>query len=148
MNRVERVKALLQNPKSEWPVIEGEQHGIGYLFINYAAILAAIPPVAGFVGLCLTGYTGYRLNFLLGLAWALVVYALGLVSIFVMAYVIDALAGAFGGQRSFSNAMKVSVYAPPPPGSPAFSTSSRRSPFFRSWGSTASICSTPASPRS
>jgi hypothetical protein len=112
MNLVERAKAILQNPKAEWPVIEGEQHSTGYLFINYAAILAAIPPVAAFVGLCLTGYTGYRLNFLLGLVWALIVYVLGLVSIFVVAYVIDALAGVFGGRRNFNNAMKVSVYAP------------------------------------
>jgi Yip1 domain len=112
MNLVERIRAILQNPKSEWKVIEGEQRSAGYLFINYAAILAAIPPVAGFVGLCLTGYTGYRLNFLLGLAWALIVYALALVSIFLVAYVIDALAGAFGGQKNFNNAMKVSVYAP------------------------------------
>ena len=35
-----------------------------------------------------------------------------LVGVFVMAYVIDFLAGTFGGQKNFDNAMKVSAYAP------------------------------------
>ncbi len=81
MNLVERIKAILQNPKSEWLAIEGEQHGAGYLIFNYAAIVGAIPPAAAFIGFCVTGYTGYRLNFLLGLSWALTVYALTLFSV-------------------------------------------------------------------
>jgi hypothetical protein len=35
-----------------------------------------------------------------------------LVNVFVMAYIIDYLAGVFGGQRNFGNAMKVAVNAP------------------------------------
>jgi Yip1 domain len=112
MNLVERIKALLQNPKAEWAVIEGEQHGAFYLFVNYAAVLAAIPPVAGFVGICFTGYVGYRVPFALGLLWALIVYVLTLVSVFVMANVIDALAPVFGGRKDFNKALKVAVYAP------------------------------------
>ncbi len=112
MNLVERVKAILQDPKSTWPVIEGEQHSAGYLFTNYVAILAAIPPVAGFVGASVMGFTGYHLAFATGLAWALLVYVTALVSVFVMAYVIDALAGLFGGQKNFNNALKVAIYAP------------------------------------
>ena len=45
MNLVERVKAILLQPKSEWPVIEREPGDAGTLFTNYVAILAAIPPV-------------------------------------------------------------------------------------------------------
>jgi hypothetical protein len=58
MNLVERIKAILQNPKSEWKVIEGEQHSASYLFANYVAILAAIPPVAAFIGVSMTGFVG------------------------------------------------------------------------------------------
>ncbi len=112
MNLVERIKAILQNPKSEWQTIEGEQHSAGYLFFNYAAIVGLIPPAAAFIGICFTGYTGYRLNIILGLSWALIVYALTLASVLVMAFVIDGLAGVFGGQRNFNNAIKVAVYAP------------------------------------
>jgi hypothetical protein len=34
------------------------------------------------------------------------------VGVFVMAFAIDALAGVFGGQKNFPNAMKVSAYFP------------------------------------
>ena len=112
MNLVERIKAILQNPKSEWKVIEGEQHSAGYLFTNYVAILAAIPPVAAFIGVSMTGFAGYRFGFVSGLIWAAIVYVLILLGVFVMAYVIDYLAGVFGGQRNFGNALKVAVYAP------------------------------------
>ena len=44
--------------------------------------------------------------------YAVVIYVLGLVGVFVMAYVIDFLAGTFNGQKNLDNAMKVSAYAP------------------------------------
>lgn len=112
MSLVERVKTLLQKPKAEWPVIEEEKSGVVGLFVNYAAVLAAIPPAAAFVGFAITGYVGYRVPTVHALIWALVVYVFTLVSIFVMAEVIDRLAGAFGGQRDFGKALKVAVYAP------------------------------------
>jgi hypothetical protein len=37
---------------------------------------------------------------------------LTLVGVFVMAYIIDFLAGVFGAQKNFDNAMRVSAYAP------------------------------------
>jgi hypothetical protein len=112
MNLVERVKGLLQKPKAEWPVIADEKTGVFALLVNYAAILAVIPPAAAFVGVAITGYVGYRVPFIHALIWALVIYVLTLVSIFVMAEVIDRLAGAFGGRRDFGKALKIAVYAP------------------------------------
>ncbi len=112
MNLVDRIKGILQHPKAEWPAIEEEKSGVFDLFVDYAAILAAIPPVAAFVGVSITGYVGYRVPFARGLLWAAIVYALMLVSVFVAAYVIDALAGVFGGRRNFGKALKIAVYAP------------------------------------
>jgi Yip1 domain len=112
MSLVERIKAILQNPKSAWTAIEEEKRGTLDLVTGYAAILAAIPPIAAFVGVAITGYVGYRVPFARALLWALIVYVLSLASIFVMAEVVDRLAGVFGGQRDFSKALKVAVYAP------------------------------------
>jgi hypothetical protein len=112
MNLVERARAILQNPKSEWKVIEGEPDDTGALFWNYVVPLAAIPPVAIFIGTSITGYVGYRLGFVSGLMRAATVYVLSLAGVFVTAFVIDSLAGTLGGQRNFGNALKVSVYAP------------------------------------
>ena len=112
MNLVERIKGILLQPKSEWQTIEREPGDVGYLFSNYVAIVAAIPPVCAFIGLSIIGYGPFRLGIISGLLHALVVYALSLVSVFVAAYIIDFLAGTFGARKNFDNAMKVSAYAP------------------------------------
>jgi len=107
MNLVERVKAILLQPKSEWPVIERESGDAGYLFTNYVCIVSAIPAVCSFIGTVIAG-----LGIVGGMMYAVVTYVLGLVGVFVMAYVIDFLAGTFNGQKNLDNAMKVSAYAP------------------------------------
>jgi hypothetical protein len=112
MNLVERIKAILLEPKSEWPVIERESGEPGYLFPNYVCIVAAIPPVCTYIGGVLIGYGPLRLGIVSGLLHAIVVYALTLVGVFVVAYVIDFLAGTFNGRQNLGNAMKVSAYAP------------------------------------
>src|SRR4029450_11183738 len=99
MNLVERIKGILLQPKSEWPVIEREPGDAGYLFPNYVAIVAAIPAVCTFVGTSIIGYGGYRIGIGLGLVRAAVVYALSLAGVFVVAYIIDFLAGTFGAQK-------------------------------------------------
>ena len=48
----------------------------------------------------------------LRLARAVVVYVLSLVGVFVVAYIIDFLAGTFGARKSPDNAMRVSAYSP------------------------------------
>lgn len=112
MNLIERVKAILLRPKSEWLVIEREPGDTGYLFTNYVCILAAIPVVCSFIGTSIIGLGPFRIGIVSGLFHAVVVYVLTLASVFVVAYVIDALAGTFGGQKNLGNAMKVSAYAP------------------------------------
>jgi hypothetical protein len=112
MNLVERVKGILLQPKSEWPAIEGEPGTAGYLFPNYVMIVAAIPAVCTFIGTSIIGLGGYRIGIGIGLVRAIVVYALSLAGVFVVAYVIDFLAGTFNARKSPDNAMRVSAYAP------------------------------------
>jgi hypothetical protein len=50
MKLIRRVRALLLTPRSEWKVIEQEPKTPSDLFIDYVAILAAIPEVARFIG--------------------------------------------------------------------------------------------------
>jgi hypothetical protein len=112
MDIVGRVKGILLDPKSQWPKIESEPGDPGYLFPNYVMILAAIGPVCSFIGGWLIGYGGFHTAFVSGLIRAIVVYVLSLAMVFVMAYVIDFLAGTFNARRDFNNAMRVSSYAP------------------------------------
>src|SRR5450830_2101706 len=78
MNLVERVKVILLQPKSEWPVIERESGDAGYLFTNYVCIVSAIPAVCSFIGTVIAG-----LGIVGGLMYAVVTYVLGLVGVFV-----------------------------------------------------------------
>ncbi len=112
MNLVERAKAILLQPKSEWLKIEAESGDPGFLFPNYVMILAAIPPVCTFIGTTLIGFGPFSVGIGSGIWHAVVSYAFGLAGVYLMAYVIDFLAGSFGGQRSLASAMKVSAYAP------------------------------------
>ena len=67
MNLVERVKGILLQPKSEWAAIEREPGNAGYLFPNYVAIVAAIPPVCAFIGTSIIGVGPFRIGIVCGL---------------------------------------------------------------------------------
>jgi hypothetical protein len=111
MNLMERVKAILLTPKTEWPVIEREQGDAGYLFTNYVMYLAAIPAVCGFIGMSLVGIGPIRVPIVTGLIRAVVGYILSFVIVYVVALIVDGLAPNFGGQKNFENALKVTTYS-------------------------------------
>jgi hypothetical protein len=111
MKLVERVKAIMLTPRAEWKVIEQEPGKLTDLFIKYVAILAAIPEVAHFVGQSfIGGYTPIVPNLLRAVIAYLVTFAM----VYIIAGVIDLLAPRFGGQKSFPNAVKLSVYSHTP----------------------------------
>lgn len=112
MDIVERVKGILLDPKSEWKSVEREPGSAGYLFPNYVAIVAAIPPVCVFIRGVVIGYGPFHVGVFSGLLHAVFSYLLTFVGVYVMALIIDFLAGTFGGQKNFDNAMRVSCYAP------------------------------------
>ena len=112
MDLVGRVKGLLFDPKAEWPIIEREPDDTGALLKGYVAILAAVPAVCGLIGSSIIGIAGYRTGLLVGIVSAIGGYILTFVGVFVMAFVVDALADKFGGRRSFANAMKIAAYTP------------------------------------
>jgi hypothetical protein len=112
---IARVKAILLTPKTEWPVIAGEQTTVADLYKNYIVVLAAIPAVAGFIKGSLIGYgmfgIHYRTPIGAGLTSAIVGYALALGLTYVMSLIVDALAPNFGGQKNPVQALKVVAYA-------------------------------------
>ena len=112
MNLVERIKGILLQPKAEWGKIDSERGDAGYLFSNYVMIVAAITPICTFIGTSLIGFGGERIGIGLGLVRAVIVYVLTLIGVFVVAYIIDFLAGTFGARKNLESAMKVSAYAP------------------------------------
>jgi Yip1 domain len=111
MKLVDRVKAIMFTPRTEWPVIAKESGGMTGLYVGYVAILAAIPEVANLIGQSLIGaYTPIAA----GLLRAIIVYAAAFAVVYFVALVIDLLARRFGGKKNWPNAFKLSVYSHTP----------------------------------
>jgi hypothetical protein len=119
MNLQTRVMNILTKPKEEWPVIAAETTGVAALYQNYIAILAAIPPIASFIGMTLIGVTvpilgTYRVGFAHGLTSTVLQYVLGLIGVYIAAFVIDKLAPTFQSESSTIQALKLVAYASTP----------------------------------
>ena len=115
MGLVDRVKNILLQPKTEWPVIEPEQTSTQMLYTGYIMPLAAIGPIAMLIGMSVVGvqvpFVGaMRLPLSSLVSQMLVSYVLGLAGIYVLALIINALAPTFGGTSNQMQALKVAAY--------------------------------------
>lgn len=114
MNLVQRVQDILLRPTTTWPAIEQEPGDVASIYTRYVLILAAIPALAGFIGMTLIGVGGFgmhiRIPVVSGLTNMVVSYALSLVMVFVVALIVDALAPSFKGQKNQLNALKLVAY--------------------------------------
>jgi hypothetical protein len=115
MNLVERAKNILLTPAKEWDVIKGEQLTIVDMFTKYAMILAAIPAIAGFIGYSLIGisygFGTFRVPIGTSLVWAILQYILSLGGVFLIAFIMDALAPTFGCSKNLVAAVKIVVFS-------------------------------------
>ncbi len=113
---VARAKAILIQPKSEWPVIAEEPATVADLFKGYILWLAAASVLASFIK---TAVIGHMIPFVgmvrtpIGpaLISAIISLALTLASVYVMAIIVEALAPTFGGQKDRTQALKAVAYA-------------------------------------
>ncbi len=117
MTLIDRIKNILITPKTEWPVIAGETTPNLDLVKSYVLPLAAIPAVAGFIGGSLIGHGvaflggTYRVPFMAGIGLAIFGFVMAIASVYIMAYIVNALAPTFGAEKSTTQAFKVVVYS-------------------------------------
>jgi hypothetical protein len=115
MSLVDRVKRILLSPRTEWAVIEGEPATVGSLYSGYIIPLAAIPAIAGFIGLSVFGIsilgTTIRTSIPTGIEGMITRYVLTLAGVYVFGMIIDALAPSFGGTKNSLQALKVAAYS-------------------------------------
>lgn len=111
---VDRAKAIILTPKDEWPKIAIETKTQGDILKGYVLPLAAIGPVASFIGGQVFGYGGlgfsYRPSLLFSLSSALVSFALTIVGVFVLTFIADFLAPKFQGESNRAQAFKLVAY--------------------------------------
>ncbi len=110
-----RIRNIVADPRSEWPLIATEPGDPMRLFVGYVAVLAAIPAVSGFIGSSLVGVSvsAGRLHdpLMMGLVRAVMSYLFSFVIVYLTALVITVMAPLFQTERNFTNALKVAVYS-------------------------------------
>ena len=99
MNIVDRIKRIVIEPRVEWVKIAAEPASVQSLYTEWIMILAAIAPVA----LLLSVHS---------LQFAIAQYVRSLITTFVLALVVDALAPSFGGRKDFVASLKLTAYSP------------------------------------
>jgi hypothetical protein len=114
-----RATNILTKPAVEWPVIAAESSAPMELITTYAAPLAAIPAICGFIGMSIVGVTiplvgTIRTGIVAGFARAVVTLVLSLVGLYVGAIIIEKLAPSFGSKGDTTQAMKLVVFASTP----------------------------------
>jgi hypothetical protein len=112
---VERAKAMILSPKSEWPVVAAEADSVQSVFVKYVVPLAAIGPIASLIGGQVFGYGAlgfsYRLSLMSSLTTTITQYVLTLLGVFLVAWIANFLSPKFGGKNSFASAFKWCAYA-------------------------------------
>jgi hypothetical protein len=111
---VNRAKAIILTPKDEWPKIAASPESIGDIYRSWVMPLAAIGPVATMIGGLVFGYGAlgfyYKPSFMGAIGTAVLSYGLALVSVYIIALIIDALAPNFGGTQNRTAAFKVAAF--------------------------------------
>jgi len=115
---VHRVQGILLKPREEWIKIKEEFFPlISQLYSSYVLILAAVPPVIGFLANLLYGgfrkpYSGWSWNaagknFLL----SIVTYVFSLIVVYIFGRIINVLAPIFSSRRNNLNSLKLAAYS-------------------------------------
>jgi hypothetical protein len=113
-NIVTRVQNILLKPQTEWGAIESETVDVPKLYTGYVLPLVAIAAVCGFVGMSVFGVSAfgvsYRVPMVTGVVSAVLQVVLGLVGVYVLAMITNALAPNFGSQQNIGQAHKLAAY--------------------------------------
>ncbi len=115
----QRVINIITKPKQEFNVIAGETTDAGKLFITYALPLMLIPAIAQLIGLGLIGKkfgVGFFSTTIIrswewGMSTAITSFLGTIISVFVVAFIIDALATYFGSEKNFNRSFQLVVYS-------------------------------------
>jgi len=114
MNLVQRIQDILLKPKDTWPQIAAEPATVQSLYKEWLLILAAIPAVAGFIGLSVVGVgafgVNYRMPFVGGLVHMVLSYVMSLGVVYLLSLLVNALAPTFGGTPNPLAALKLVAF--------------------------------------
>ncbi|MBD0365105.1 MAG: YIP1 family protein [Bacteroidota bacterium] len=114
MNLIDRVKNIITRPNLEWDIISNEIPDTNKIITSYVVPLVGAAALAAFIGYSFIGYNafGFRVR---GINWGiyqtLAVFLVGLLSVFVTAYVVDMLAPSFASEKNFPRSLQLVAYS-------------------------------------
>src|SRR5262245_47504805 len=105
-----RAWGLLREPKKEWEQIRAEETTVPSILIGYVAPLAAIPPIASVIGSyafepALAG------DFSAAIVRAVVTWVVSVALVYLLGFLINALADMFEADRNELGAHKIAAYS-------------------------------------
>ena len=106
---LDRAKNLVLTPAAEWQRIDGETANPADIYHNYVIPLAAIGPVARFLGALL--FMGRHVSLGWALSQMVLHFVLSVFGVFLLSQIINLLAPSFGASKDPGQALKVSAYA-------------------------------------
>lgn len=114
MNLIERAKNIIITPAKEWDVIATEQPDTAKIITGYVLPLAGAAALAafigyGFIGVSYFGITEAGVNW--GIYHAISVLVGAIASVFISAFVIDALAPSFDSEKNMGRSVQLVAYS-------------------------------------
>lgn len=107
-----RVKGILRSPRQEWAAIEREPTTPAEIYTGYAMPLAAIGAVMLALSEIVIGVPVALVGYVkAGIAAGMLVFATSLAHVFVLSWLVDAMATKFGGTPDRLRALKLVAYA-------------------------------------
>ena len=105
---LDRVKAIITNPKETWPQIRDEQISVKDLYLKYFLVLAAVPAIAKLIGNVFAG------RFSFALTSAIITYIISLGFLYIGALIVEKIAGTCGGETDVASGVKFLGFAAVP----------------------------------
>lgn len=113
MNLIQRAKNMIITPKTEWNVVATEEPNPSQVVMGYTLPLALVMAIAAFIGYGFVGVNAYFFR-IKGIDWglymAISVLLNAVLSVFITAFVVDALAPSFKSEKNFGRSVQLVAY--------------------------------------
>ncbi len=114
---LDRVKGIILAPAKEWDIILSETPDSAKIITGYVVPLALLSAAASFIGYGLIGVnTGFfkMAGVSWGLYYALSVFISAILSVFIGALIVDALAPSFSSEKNMPRSVQLMAYSNTP----------------------------------
>jgi hypothetical protein len=113
-NLIDRAKNIIVQPAREWDVISMETPNSNQIITGYVLPLAGAAALAAFIGYAFVGINMFGVK-VAGINWgiyqALVILIGAIVSVYLTAVIIDALAPSFQSEKNFNRSLQLAAYS-------------------------------------